>query len=200
NTGSCALERLDKRRMIVRLNFEGASPAIADVDDAGVLPGPLHHATAVRGQALQVHARGFVGAVLAPHHAEDAQFRERRLATESLQQAVVFLGRDSVVTKHFWSDGGFFGESGGAINWVHGNQEGNAIVARAIGLGKEFSGRSCPNLVMWLGCPQLGRMFPTGNYCPRPYRFHPRAPSCRNGAAKRSGTGLRGSLQIRLRK
>ena len=40
NTGGRALEGLDERRMIVRLDLEGAGPAVADVDDAGVLPGP----------------------------------------------------------------------------------------------------------------------------------------------------------------
>ncbi len=137
HAGGRALERLDERRMIVRLDLEGAGPAVADVDDAGVLSRPLHHAAAVRGQALQVHARRFVGAVLAPHHAEDAQLGERRLAAQRLQEAVVFLRRDSVVAKHFWSDGGFFGETGCAINWVHGDQEGSSIVACAIGLGKD---------------------------------------------------------------
>jgi hypothetical protein len=47
-----------------------------------------------------------------------------------------------VVAKHFWSDGGFFGEAGGAIDWVHG-EEGSPIVARAIGLGKDFSRADC---------------------------------------------------------
>jgi len=57
DAGSCALKRLDKRRVVVRLDLEGAGPAIADVDDAGVLARPLHHAAAARGQALEVHAR-----------------------------------------------------------------------------------------------------------------------------------------------
>ena len=75
DAGGRALKRLDKRRMIVRLDLERAGPAVADVDDAGVLARPLHHQLAARGQPLQMHARRFVGAVLAPHHAEDAQAR-----------------------------------------------------------------------------------------------------------------------------
>src|ERR1019366_2192525 len=138
NPSGCALEGLDERRMIVRLDLEGAGPAIADVDDARIFPGSLHHATAVRGQPLQVHARGFVRAVFAPHHAENAQLGEGWLAAQRLQDAVVFFRRNSVVAKHFWSNGGFFGETGGAIDWVHG-EEGSSIVARAIGLGKDFS-------------------------------------------------------------
>src|SRR6185503_15472 len=33
------LKRLNKRRVIVRFNFEGSTPAVADIDDAGVLAG-----------------------------------------------------------------------------------------------------------------------------------------------------------------
>src|SRR5436190_1347340 len=39
-----ALVRLDERRMVVRLHLERRHPAVADVDDAGVLARPLHHA------------------------------------------------------------------------------------------------------------------------------------------------------------
>ena len=80
DAGGRALKRFDERRMIVRLDLEGAGPAVANVDDAGVLARPLQHELAARGQALQVHARRLVGAVLAPHHAEDAEFGERGLA------------------------------------------------------------------------------------------------------------------------
>ena len=48
NAGRRALERLDERRMIVRFDLEGAGPAIADIDDAGVFSRPLNHAAAVR--------------------------------------------------------------------------------------------------------------------------------------------------------
>jgi hypothetical protein len=148
HAGGSTLERLDERRMVVRLDFEGAGPAIAYVDDAGVFSRTLYYATAVRGQPLQVNARGFVGAVLAPHHAEDAQLRKRGLAAERLQDAVVFFRRDSMVAKRFWSDGGFFGEAGSAINWVHGNQEGNTIVACSIWLRE---GTSAAQIVRKLG-------------------------------------------------
>ena len=51
----------------MRFDFEDGDEAVADVDDARIFAGPLHHVRAARGQALQVHAAGFVGAVLAPH-------------------------------------------------------------------------------------------------------------------------------------
>ncbi len=90
----------------MRLDLEGAGPAVADVDDAGVLARPLQHALAARGQALQVHARRFVGAVLAPHHAEDAEFGERGLApAEQLLDLLVFVGREAVLPEGFRGKG-----------------------------------------------------------------------------------------------
>ena len=44
-----ALKWLDERRMVVRFNLERARPSFADVDDAGVFTGALHHAAAARG-------------------------------------------------------------------------------------------------------------------------------------------------------
>ena len=44
-------------RMIVRFDLERACPAVADIDDAGVLARALHHQLAARRQPLQMHAR-----------------------------------------------------------------------------------------------------------------------------------------------
>ena len=68
DAGGRALEGLDEAGVIVRLDLEGDDVAAADIDDAGVLAGALHHQFAARGQLLQVNARALVGAVLAPHH------------------------------------------------------------------------------------------------------------------------------------
>ena len=98
HSGGRALKRLDERRMIVGLDLESAGPAIADVDDARILTRPLHHEPAARRQPLQVHPRRFVGAVLAPHHAEDAKFGERGLASaQQLLDFFVFVGREAVL-------------------------------------------------------------------------------------------------------
>ena len=56
----------------MRFDLEGASPAVADVDDAGVLTGPLYHQLAARRQPFQMHARGLIGTMLAPHDRENA--------------------------------------------------------------------------------------------------------------------------------
>ena len=55
------------------LDFEGAGPPVAHVDNAGILSRPLNHPRAARGQPFEVHARGFIGAVLTPHDAIDSQ-------------------------------------------------------------------------------------------------------------------------------
>ena len=52
-----ALKRFDERRMIVGFDFEGAGPAIANIDDAGILARSLQHEFAARGKAFQMHAR-----------------------------------------------------------------------------------------------------------------------------------------------
>ncbi len=72
--GGRALERLDEAGMIVRFDLERDGVTIADIDDAGVLTRTLHHQLAAGRQLLQMQARAFVGAVLAPHHAENAEF------------------------------------------------------------------------------------------------------------------------------
>src|SRR5580693_3327838 len=92
--------------MVVRFDFEGARPSFADIDDARVLARPLHNATAASGQPLQMHARRLVGAVLAPHHAENAEFGDGRLASaEKLFDLLVFFRREAVLANNFWSDG-----------------------------------------------------------------------------------------------
>src|SRR5438067_3460349 len=78
--------------MIVRFDFEGASPAIADIDDAGVLARALQHTARTRRQPPQVHARRFIGAVLAPHHAENAKLSPAGVTSaQQLDYMVVFL-------------------------------------------------------------------------------------------------------------
>src|SRR5260370_41246160 len=92
--------------MIVRIELESAGPTFADVDNAGVFSRPLQHALAARGQALQVHARRLVGAVLAPHHAEDAKLCERGLAVpEKLFDFLVFLGCETVLPERVRREG-----------------------------------------------------------------------------------------------
>ena len=57
DAGRRALERLDRRRVVVRLDLERDRLALAEVDDAGVLARPLQHALAGRRAAASAAAR-----------------------------------------------------------------------------------------------------------------------------------------------
>ncbi len=48
-----------------------------------------------------MNAAGFVGAMLAPHHAENAQLGEIGLAAENFLDARVFFGREAVLGDEF---------------------------------------------------------------------------------------------------
>ncbi len=96
DAGSRALEGLDVAGVVVGLDFEGAGPAIAHVDDAGVLSGTLDNAVALGGQPLEVHSAGLVGAVFAPHHAVNAKLSEGWDAAQRRQDASVLIRGDAV--------------------------------------------------------------------------------------------------------
>src|SRR5476651_147005 len=86
-------------------NLEGASPAIADVDDAGVFARSLNNQLAACGKALQVYARRFVRAMFAPHHAENTQFRQRWLAPQRALDPFIFVRGDTVIFNDLGSNG-----------------------------------------------------------------------------------------------
>src|SRR5262249_32884045 len=58
---------------------------------------PLDDARAFGRQSPEVHAARLVRAVLAPHHAEDAELGVARLATERTQDDGVLVGADLVL-------------------------------------------------------------------------------------------------------
>ena len=87
--------------MIVRLDLERRYQPIADVHDAGIFPRALHHQLAAGRQALQMHFARFVRAVLAPHHAEDAQLRDVRIAPEDFLNARIFFARYAMLRRDF---------------------------------------------------------------------------------------------------
>src|SRR5882724_430563 len=53
-----------------------------------------------------MHARRFIRAMLAPHHAENAQLRQRRLSPKRNLDPLIFFRRDAVVFDHFRGNGG----------------------------------------------------------------------------------------------
>ena len=91
--GGGALERLDRARVVVRLDLERHRPAVADRDRAGVLAGPHQHPLALGRQAPQELARVLVGAVLGPQQAEHRQLDVVGLAPElRVDQLVLVVG------------------------------------------------------------------------------------------------------------
>ena len=98
---------LDVARMVVALHLEHHGLAVADVDDAGILARALDHPGCLGGQAAQMDARGFVGAVLVPHRREDAELCEGRLPPDQLQDALVLVGLEPVGGNQFGGDLGF---------------------------------------------------------------------------------------------
>ena len=81
----------------MRFNFERGAKAVADIDDARIFAGALHDLRAFGGQAAQMNAAGFVGAMLAPHHAENSEFGDIRIAAENFLNARVFFGGKAVL-------------------------------------------------------------------------------------------------------
>jgi len=90
--------------MVVALDLEGDRLAVADVDHAGVLARPLQDPGALGGKVLQVLARALVGAVLAPHGAEDAELHQIRLAPQPLEDTLPLLVAQALRPRHFDRD------------------------------------------------------------------------------------------------
>jgi hypothetical protein len=90
----------------VRLDFERAGPAVANINNAGIFPRPLHDQLAARRQPLQVNARRLIRTVLAPHHAEDTEFGPRRFASaEQLLDFLEFFRCEAVLPDHLRRNG-----------------------------------------------------------------------------------------------
>ncbi|CDZ90877.1 hypothetical protein RHRU231_760036 [Rhodococcus ruber] len=118
DTGRGTLVRLDVGRMVVGLDLEGDRPAVADVDDAGVLTDAREH----RGPHLvggglpevpQVHLGGLVGAVLGPHHRVHGQLGIRGTTAQDLPDAGVLVVLQSQLTEGLGDFGGFGGVGDG---------------------------------------------------------------------------------------
>ena len=97
HAGRRALKGLDVAGVVVALDLKGAGPAVAHVNDAGVLARPLDDEVALGGQPLKMHATGLIGAMLAPHDAVNAQLGKRGDAPQRLLDAAVLIRGNAVL-------------------------------------------------------------------------------------------------------
>src|ERR1700733_2608479 len=105
--------RLDETWVIVRLHLENRGIAVANVHDARVLAWALDDAGPLRRKPPEVYAGGFVGAVLAPHDAEDPELGVGRRAPKRLGDPDVLLTVELVLSRKRGADGGISGKGRG---------------------------------------------------------------------------------------
>ncbi len=105
DTGRRALERLDRRRVVVRLDLESDRETVAEVDHAGVLARSLQHALAARRKPPKQTGRVLVAAVLRPEEREDGQLEVVRRALEQLADTVELPVRQAKAAMERFRDG-----------------------------------------------------------------------------------------------
>src|SRR5882762_8982038 len=93
--------------MIVRFHFECRGQTIPDIDDTRVFTWSLQYLRTASRQSAQMHLARFVGTVLTPHHAEDAQLGEVRFAPKNFLDARVLFSGEAVLSRQFRCDSDF---------------------------------------------------------------------------------------------
>ena len=94
--------------MIVALDLERDGHAVADVDDTRVLLARADEDLRRLGRERFEQRLGvFVGAMLAPHHAEDPQLGVIRSAAKNLNHPLILLRREVVLLDQLRRDGRF---------------------------------------------------------------------------------------------
>ena len=94
DAGGSTLIRLDKARVVVAFHLEDGGQPVADIHHAGILAGTVDHPRRLGRQCFQPDPRGFVRAVLGPHHREYAEFGQRRRAAHDGQHPLIFLAAE----------------------------------------------------------------------------------------------------------
>src|SRR5207237_289646 len=103
--GGRALERLDRRGMVVRFDLERDRLALAEVGHACVLAGPLQHALAARRQPAQEPRGMLVAAVLRTEQREDRELEMVGLAFEQLTDSgVLGVGKTESAMQRLFGD------------------------------------------------------------------------------------------------
>ena len=102
HTGRGSLEGFHRAGVIVRLHLESDGQIVSDVNDAGVFfSGADHDPVRAGRKGLQQRLGILIGAVFAPHHRENAQFRIGGNTTQYFQDIFVFFRCDSVFGHQF---------------------------------------------------------------------------------------------------
>ncbi len=96
---------LDVRGVVVALHLEYRRLTVADIDHARILSRALDHLRAFGGELFQPHPRRFIGAVLGPHHRENAELGEARFAAECCDEQLVFVGRQPMLPDDVLGEG-----------------------------------------------------------------------------------------------
>ena len=96
HTGGSTLEGLDVAGVVVALHLKGDSPALADIDNTGILAHADHqlffHLLAdLLAKLTKVNLRRLVGAVLTPHHRIHRQLTGGGAATEDFTNLGVLV-------------------------------------------------------------------------------------------------------------
>ncbi len=73
-------------------HFEDHDIAIVDINHTGIFARPLNDARTRSRQGLQPFLGGFVRAVLVPHRGEDTKLGKARLASDQVEDTLVFIG------------------------------------------------------------------------------------------------------------
>ena len=106
DAGGSTLIGLDIGGMVMALHLEDRRLTVADIDDAGIFARAADHLGTGGRQLLQMQARGFIGTMFRPHHREDAEFGDIRLAAERVQYALIFLRVEAMLAHGFGGDFG----------------------------------------------------------------------------------------------
>ena len=122
-TDACGgpLEGFDGAGMIVAFHFESDRPAVTDIDDPGVFFARFDEdGGAGGGEFFQLTLGVFIGAMLAPHHGENAEFGEVGIATEDGLDAGKFVGCEAMFGNQFGCKSGLGHKTEGAgwAMWV----------------------------------------------------------------------------------
>ena len=102
--GFRALEGLDGARVVMGLGFHDDRQPVAEVHRARVFSRALQHARSSGRQPTQRRARALIGAVLAPHGADDAELDLVGVAAERGIQPLVLGGAEANLGEEAGSD------------------------------------------------------------------------------------------------